>query len=153
MQIDHGVNANRPWCTFKNTWRNLKKHLYYGKETIGSGTGSSQHYMYTAPSKTFAGLKVAHNDYMVLLCDLGIIGTTLYASILFFMLVHCFLVYNRKEHSVAIRIAAITSGASIAAMAFTMYPDNTINYSMATLGYPFGFYGMMLGLLKAEKER
>ena len=33
-----------------------------------------------------------------------------------------------------------------------MYSDNVVNYSMCTLAYPFGFYGMMLGLLKGEKK-
>ena len=30
----------------------------------------------------------------------------------------------------------------------TMYSDNTVSFSMATLGFPWGFYGMALGLLK-----
>ncbi len=34
----------------------------------------------------------------------------------------------------------------------TMYSDNTISYSMATLGYPWGFYGIALGLAKNEEE-
>lgn len=133
-------------------WDNLKKHQYYGKEAIGSGTGSSQHYMYNAPRKTFGGIKVAHNEFLMILCDLGIIGLILYLLIFFFMIVHCFIVYNRKDYPVSIRLAAITSGGAIAGMIFTMYSDNTILYSMATLGYPFGFYGMMLGLLKTERE-
>jgi hypothetical protein len=35
----------------------------------------------------------------------------------------------------------------------TLYSDNVVNYSMATLSMPLGFYGMMLGLLQAEKIR
>ena len=46
----------------------------------------------------------------------------------------------------------ISAGASLAGVAVTMYSDNVVNYSMCTLAYPFGFYGMMLGLLKGEKK-
>jgi hypothetical protein len=35
----------------------------------------------------------------------------------------------------------------------TLYSENTVNYSMATLSMPFGFYGMMLGLIKGEQEK
>jgi hypothetical protein len=38
-------------------------------------------------------------------------------------------------------------------MAVTSFTDNTVNYSMATLSYPFGFYGIMLGLLKEQKNK
>ena len=39
----------------------------------------------------------------------------------------------------------------LAGVALTMYTDNVVNYSMATLSYPFGFYGMMLGLIKGKR--
>ena len=45
---------------------------------------------------------------------------------------------------------AITAGSTMAGMLLTLYSDNVVNYSMATLSMPFGFYGMMLGLNEAK---
>ena len=50
-------------------------------------------------------------------------------------------------------ICAITAGASSAGILLTMYTDNVINYTMATLSYPCGFYGMMLGLIVGTKMK
>lgn len=50
-------------------------------------------------------------------------------------------------------ICAITAGASSAGTLLTMYTDNVINYTMATLSYPCGFYGMMLGLIVGTKMK
>jgi hypothetical protein len=67
--------------------------------------------------------------------------------------IHSYRVYNDKKNTISIRVCAIIAGSTMAGVFLTMYSDNTVNYSMATLAYPFGFYGMMLGLLKGQKEK
>jgi hypothetical protein len=47
-----------------------------------------------------------------------------------------------------IKLSAIVAGASMIGVLSTLYSDNVVNYSMATLSMPFGFYGMMLGISK-----
>lgn len=131
-------------------WEHLENRFYDGKELIGSGIGSVQNYMYS--NFVFGGLKVPHNDYVQILCDSGIIGVVLYLLVVLTVITHSFIVYQNNS-DVAIRISAIIAGSSLAGVALTMYTDNVVNYSMATLSYPFGFYGMMLGLVKSEKNR
>lgn len=128
-------------------WEHLENRFYEEKELIGSGIGSVQSYMYS--NFVFGGLKVPHSDYVQMLCDSGIIGLVLYLLVILAVLVHSFIVYQRAS-SIAIKICAIVAGSSIAGVALTLYSDNVVNYSMATLSYPFGFYGMMLGLIKSE---
>lgn len=131
-------------------WEHLENRFYDGKELIGSGIGSVQNYMYS--NFVFGGLKVPHNDYVQILCDSGIIGVVLYLLVVLTVITHSFIVYQNNS-DVAIKICAIVAGSSLAGVALTMYSDNVVNYSMATLSYPFGFYGMMLGLVKGKKNK
>lgn len=149
-QLKHGeiskddINSNARFAM----WEHLQKLFYTNNELTGSGTGSIQNYMYS--NYVFGGLKVPHNDYIQISCDNGLIGIVLYLLIIGSIITHCFIEYNKKN-SVTIKMCAIVAGSSIAGMALTMYTDNVVNYSMATLSYPFGFYGMMLGLIKETK--
>ncbi len=129
-------------------WEDLQGRFYNGKELMGSGIGSVQNYMYS--NFVFGGLKVPHNDYVQILCDSGVIGLVLYIMGILVVIIHSFIVYH-KTSNIAIKICAIVAGSSLAGLALTMYTDNVVNYSMATLSYPFGFYGMMLGLMKPSK--
>ena len=69
------------------------------------------------------------------------------------VIIHCFKIYSNKRHSKFIRMCAITAGSALAGVLSTMYTDNTVNYSMCTLSFPMGFYGMTLGLVYAEKNK
>ena len=149
-QLKHGeiskddINSNARFAM----WEHLQKLFYNNNKLTGSGTGSIQNYMYS--NYVFGGLKVPHNDYVQISCDNGLIGIVLYLLIIVNIITHCFIEYNKKN-SIAIKMCAIVAGSSIAGVALTMYTDNVVNYSMATLSYPFGFYGMMLGLIKGKR--
>jgi O-antigen ligase len=127
-------------------WKSLMNKFYSNKEFTGYGTGNMQNYMYS--HRVFGGIKVPHNDYVQILCDNGLIGLVLYLLSALLAVIHCFIIYNKKQVSIPAKICAIAAGASMAGILLTMYTDNVVNYSMATLSYPFGFYGMMLGLNK-----
>lgn len=130
-------------------WEHLMKRFYGKKEIVGSGSGCTQNYMYT--HYIFGGLRVPHSDYVQILCDNGIVGLVLYLLAGFGVVFHSFLVYTRRRGRM-IRICAITAGSTMAGVLLTLYSDNVVNYSMATLSMPFGFYGMMLGLNKQEND-
>ena len=144
-QLKHGeiskddINSNARFAM----WEHLQKLFYNNNKLTGSGTGSIQNYMYS--NYVFGGLKVPHNDYVQISCDNGLIGIVLYL-----LIIVSIIEYNKKN-SIAIKMCAIVAGGSIAGVALTMYTDNVVNYSMATLSYPFGFYGMMLGLIKGKR--
>lgn len=130
-------------------WEHFERRFYNGKELQGSGTGACQHYFYN--HFLFGGLKVMHSDIVQMKCDNGLIAVILYYTAILMMIAHAFSVFLRR-HSPCIKVCAITAGASLAGVAVTMYSDNVVNYSMCTLAYPFGFYGMLLGLLKGERK-
>lgn len=126
-------------------WKFLEHTLYEGHEIAGSGTGSVQQYMYN--HIIFGGLKVPHSDYVQIKCDNGLIGLYLYIAIALLIFIHCFKIYWSTEDD-RVKLFAITAGASMLGVFATLYSDNSVNYSMATLSMPYGFYGMALALNK-----
>lgn len=132
-------------------WKSITKRFYKGHETFGSGTGSVQQEMYAHP-KRYGGIKIPHSDYVQMRCDNGDIAVILYLATMISVIIHCLFVYSKKRHELTTRICAITAGCSLAGVLITLYSDNTVNYSMCTLSYPLGFYGMMLGLKNAENQ-
>lgn len=127
-------------------WDYLEALFYDEHKLIGSGTGSVQHHMYT--NHVFGGLQVPHSDFVQIRCDNGLIGLVLYFLIIANIFAHCCSVYWSKKTSNVLKLCAIVAGASVVGVFVTLYSDNVVNYSMATLSMPFGFYGMMLGLKK-----
>ena len=133
----------------ESMWNFLEKSLFNGHELAGSGTGSVQNYMYN--NFVFGGLKVPHSDYVQIKCDNGMIGLVLYIIISLLIFIHCFKIYWSTDEA-KIKLFAITAGASMLGVFATLYSDNSVNYSMATLSMPYGFYGMTLALNKHLKE-
>jgi O-antigen ligase len=130
-------------------WTELMARFYNNHELSGSGTGTVQNYMYNHPM--CGGLKVPHSDFVQMMCDNGLIGLVLYIMISLFIFFHAFIVYWSTNEPI-LRLSAIVAGASMAGVFVTLYSDNVVNYSMATLSMPYGFYGMMLGLHKTYSE-
>lgn len=141
------VNSNGRFAM----WEWSLKKFYSKKEMKGTGTGNLQAVFYSL-KHPFGGIRICHNDYVQILCDNGLIGLLLFAGSFLALILHCFIVYQDQHYGDVIHICAITAGASAAGVLFTMYTDNAINYTMATLSMPCGFYGMMLGLLQRAKE-
>lgn len=136
----------------KNVWEDCLNWFYEDHELVGSGTGRIQTYFYTEALGTRRGGQV-HNDFLVLLCDNGIIGLSLYLLSSISIFIHCLILYNSSKYTLVLRMCAITAGASLLGIVATMYSDNTLSYSMATLSYPWGLYGMVLGLKYKEDSK
>lgn len=124
-------------------WTYLEEQFYKDHEIAGSGTGSVQEHMYT--HFLFGGLIVPHSDFVQIKCDNGLIGFVLYCCVVFLIFASAANTYWSTDNQV-LKLASIVAGSSILGVFATMYSDNCVNYSMATLSMPFGFYGMMLGI-------
>lgn len=132
-------------------WKDCRDWFYKDHELIGSGTGRVQKYMYTEATGFRRGGQL-HNDFLVLMCDNGLVGLSLYLLSVISAFIHCIYIYHKRGYSSYVRFGAIVAGASLLGVVITMYSDNTLSYSMATLSYPWGIYGMTLGLLKSHKK-
>ncbi len=133
----------------KAMWEYMDKHFYQPHKLTGTGTGASQNYFYS--NYVFGGIRIVHSDFVQMKCDNGLIGLVLYSLLTLLAFLHCF----RTCHSsgdVATRMCALVAGASLVGVFATCYSDNNVNYSMATLSMPWGFYGMMLGLTRRNPD-
>lgn len=131
-------------------WEWSMDRYYKDRELVGSGTGTLQEAFYSL-RHPFGTIRIVHCDYVQMLCDNGLIGIVLFGLSFLFMIFHCFSVFQNRRNNMGIRVCAIIAGASIPGVLLTMMTDNVINYSMATISYPCGFYGMMLGMLRKQK--
>lgn len=131
-------------------WEDATDMFYDGHELMGSGTGRVQTWFYTEATDNRQGGQL-HNDFLVIKCDNGDIGFWLFIASYIAILLHCMHLYKRSPSNI-VRMAAIIAGASLMGVCVTMYSDNTLSYSMVTLSFPWGFYGMTLGLNKAFRN-
>ncbi len=134
----------------KQGWEDVEKWFFKDKETIGSGTGRVQYYFYEE-ALGWQRRGQLHNDFLALKCDNGMIGLILFGLSYFAVTLHCIYLYHKSQNTYT-RMAAMIAGASLMGVFVTMYSDNTLSYSMCTLSYPWGFYGMALGIENADHE-
>lgn len=133
----------------KKGWEDCQRWFYEPNKLTGSGTGRVQTYFYEEAIGWQRGGQL-HNDFLVLMCDNGLIGLGLFSIVYIAVLIHCIHLYKKHEDPM-IRLCTITAGASLFGVMVTMYSDNTVSYSMVTLSYPWGLYGMALGLIKNKQ--
>lgn len=128
----------------KLSWDDVENWFYKGHELTGSGTGRVQKYFYTEAIGWRRGGQL-HNDLLVLKCDNGDIGLALFIIAYLLVYLHCMKIYRDSDNPYA-QVSALVAGASMLGVFVTMYSDNTLSYSMVTLGSAWGFYGIALGL-------
>lgn len=124
-------------------WDMLKQELYVGHELKGSGIGSCQKFLYEDPTI----VKQSHGDYIQMQCDTGLIGFWLYIIVGIVIVVHCFIVCIHNYIPDHIKCCAMIAASGIVGCYAAMYSENVVTYTMASTGYPFALYGMMLGML------
>ncbi len=125
-------------------WNMLETNFYKGREMKGSGIGSCQKFLYENPLVA----NQIHGDYVQMRCDTGLIGFWLYILIGVTVVLHCFIVCATPYVPNYIKCCAMIAAGSLAGCYAAMYSENVVTYTMASTGYPFAFYGMMLGMLK-----
>lgn len=130
-------------------WKKVT-HFYEDNKVIGAGTGRVQKFFYTEIIGFGRGGQL-HNDFLLMLCDNGLIGLLLYLLSYLGVLFHCTWIYRRTNNS-DLKALSLTAGAALCGVLITLYSDNSVSYSMCTLSYPWGLYGMVLGLKKVENE-
>lgn len=128
----------------KFMWEDAEKSYYEGHEIVGCGTGTIQHFFYELATDSRRGGQL-HNDFLALKCDNGLIGLILFGLSYFAVTLHCIYLYHKSKDPY-VRLSAMVAGASLMGVFVTMYSDNTLSYSMCTLSFPWGFYGMALGI-------
>ena len=126
----------------------VEKYIIKNKETGLLVKSPSEYrqairYLYDNP----VTVKQTHGDYVQMRCDTGLIGFWLYIFVGIAVMVHCFLICNKPYVPDYIKCCAIITAGALAGCYAAMYSENVVTYTMASTGYPFALYGVMLGML------
>lgn len=143
------VDENNINTSGRNLMWDLVIPFYENHKLIGSGTGRVQKYFYTEIVGFGRGGQL-HSDFLLMLCDNGTIGLSLYLLSYLGALFHCMRISRRTKDKYT-KALSLTAGAALCGVLVTLYSDNSVSYSMCTLSYPWGIYGMVLGLYRQEK--
>lgn len=132
-------------------WEDIKENCYYGNELRGKGLGETEFY---SKNKLYKGqVAKAHNDYLVLLCDTGLVGVTLLA--IFYVMVILKVASNvaLRRSSSLVKLTGIMALSSMAGIAFCMYFDNVVSNSMQSMVMPYIYLGFFLKALDLENQK
>lgn len=146
MSLDNIEMSGREYL-----WKKVKENCYYGNEITGKGLGEAE---YFAKNKMYKGeISKVHNDYLILLCDTGIVGIILfvlfYISVIFKVTSHVML----RRSNPLVKLTGIMALSSMAGIAFCMYFDNVVSNSMQSMVMPYIFLGFFLKALDIEKKK
>lgn len=131
-------------------WENVLENLYKGKEVLGNGMGVAEYY-----SKNLMyddGIAKIHNDYLVLLCDAGLIGVILLSVFYLFVIFKVFYYMAFRKSTFMVKLTGLMALPSMAGIAFCMYFDNVVSNSMQSMVMPYIYLGFFLKALDMEKK-
>lgn len=130
-------------------WEYLLKTFYSKDELLGQGLGTVQNFMYN--NYVFGGLKIPHNDFVQMLCDIGELGVILYLLMPISFLMINWRYFKDVRYSELHMIATIAMLSYIAILP-AMNFDNVVNYSFPVHSMPFIFIGLFYAYRRIIKE-
>ncbi len=120
-------------------WERALEVLFEPSPLTGSGLGACQALFY---SGFYGEMKVVHNEFVRLLCDVGLIGLCLYGIMIVTCMILAWKAYRKATEPLA-RFCALFVLASLPALLSSMLFDNLFDYILYAGQYPFAFAGMM----------
>ena len=131
-------------------WENIKENCYYGNEFAGKGLGEAEYF--SKNNMYYGKIAKVHNDYLILLCDTGLVGVML--VVLFYISVIIKVAANvvLRRSSPLVKLTGIMALSSLAGIAFCMYFDNVVSNSMQSMVMPYIYLGLFLKALEIEKS-
>lgn len=106
-----------------DAWRNILETFFVPNPLLGSGTGTTQHYLYTHPT----GLNAIHSEYVRVLAELGICGFMLLVLALTAYALRLWTTYRRSQEPYARKYSLAALGGLFVYVVF-MATDNAIDY-------------------------
>lgn len=120
-------------------WDMNLKRFYEPHKIIGSGLGESVEWMKNRP-----GLKLIHSDYVQILCDLGLVGISLFGLFVIVTLFSIISTVWATESPFVLKLIGGMALGSCAGTFFSMAFDNVVAYAQQSFVIPFIFIGIYL---------
>ncbi|WP_346701312.1 O-antigen ligase family protein [Barnesiella sp. An22] len=127
-------------------WETNLERFYDPSPLIGSGLGESVSY-----TKENFTVHLIHSDWVQMLCDMGIIGVSLFVLYFIFLICKVFYCGWYKYKDDFILISGAMAIGSSAGVLFSMSFDNVITYSQQCFVFPFMFIGIFLKAIDLYK--
>lgn len=124
-------------------WEKVMNVLYKEKELIGSGTGRTSEWLWNYHLRINSPA-LLHNDYVLILCDMGLVGLILFILFALLFIYNCIYALLNSYHLLWVRVSAILALVSFSGILFAMGFDNVFGHSMTSLINPFIFMGFFL---------
>ena len=131
-------------------WETSLDNCYRGNEVKGKGLGSAE--FFTRHMKSEGAVTKMHNDYIVLLCDTGIVGVALLSVFYFSVILKVISNVALRRSSSLVKLTGIMALPSLAGIAFCMYFDNVVSNSMQSMVMPYIYIGFFLKALDMERS-
>ena len=133
-------------------WERTKEACYNGHENLGSGLGTSGHFIKYSDSEIEGQVSgKLHNDYLELMCDTGNVGIALLILFYLTVILKVFVNVAMRRSSSLIKVTGIMALPSMAGIAFSMYFDNVASNSMQSMVMPYIYLGFFLKALDIER--
>ena len=143
MSLDKIEKSGREYI-----WEHTLDNCYRGHELTGKGLGEAEYYskhIMTEDKNT----KI-HNDYIVLLCDTGLVGIILLVLFYFFVIIKVSTHVLRRSTPL-VKFTGIMALSSMVGIGFCMYFDNVVSNSMQSMVMPYIYLGFFLKALDMEE--
>lgn len=127
-------------------WETNLARFYAPNPVTGAGLGESMEF-----TKNNFIVKLIHNDYVQILCDMGLVGISLFA--LFFLVTILKVVSHiwRQGSDDLVKLTGAMVLGSCAGVFFSMMFDNVISYAQQCFVIPFIFIGIFLKSIDLQR--
>lgn len=130
----------------EHIWKTNLARFYEPNPVTGAGLGESMEF-----TKNNFIVKLIHNDYVQILCDMGLVGISLFA--LFFLVTILKVVSHiwRQGSDDLVKLTGAMVLGSCAGVFFSMMFDNVISYAQQCFVIPFIFIGIFLKSIDLQR--
>lgn len=123
-----------------DAWRNVLDQFFYVDPLLGSGVGTTQHYLYTHPA---LGLNAIHSEYVRLLTELGIWGFLLFMFALYAYSSRLW-TQHKKSSDLDVKRCSLAALGMVVVYFIFMATDNAIDYVTSSGIYVFGMIALAM---------
>lgn len=128
-------------------WEDNMYRFFTPNPLTGAGLGESMEY-----TKNNFTVKLIHNDYVQILCDMGLVGIGLFGLFFLVTILKVMIRTWRYTSSGLVKLSGAMALGSCAGTFFSMAFDNVISYTQQCFVIPFVFIGIFLKAIDMQVQ-
>lgn len=129
-------------------WAYLLDEVYEDNQIMGAGTGSVKAFIQSPKNENQRYFSLVHNDFLVILCENGLIGLSLFIAFLLRIMFRCFKYANSNNRD--IKYMSFGCFSMLIATSCHMFFENCVN--SLGLSMLFMFYALLNRLVSLDSN-